>query len=68
MLWPWSTTAYALISLALLALTILGVNDPGPLRLITVLAGVLFVPILLMIVGGFAHDIQRRDALIESTG
>jgi hypothetical protein len=44
------------------------VDDPGPLRLITVLAGALFIPILLMIVGGFAHDIQRRDALIESTG
>ena len=65
MLWPWSTTAYALISISLLILTILGVDDPGPLRLMTVLAGALFIPIL-MIVGGFAHDIQRRDALIES--
>ena len=61
MLWPWSTTAYALISLTLLALTILGVDDPGPLRLMTLLAGALFIPIALMIVGGFAHDIQRRD-------
>ena len=66
-LWPWSTAAYALISLSLLVLTILGVNDPGPLRLITVLAGALFIPIPLMIVGGLAHDIQRQDNLNENT-
>ena len=60
-LWPWSTAAYALISISLLILTILGVDDPAPLRLMTPLAGALFIPIALMIVGGFAHDIQRRD-------
>ena len=29
-LWPWSTAAYALISLAMLVLTVMGVNDPAP--------------------------------------
>ena len=61
-LWPWSTAAYALISAALLALTVLGVDDPAPLRLMGPLAGALFIPIALMTVGGFAHDIQRGDA------
>jgi len=61
-LWPWSTAAYALISLALLALTIMGVNDPAPLKLMAPFAGALFIPIALMIVSGFAHDIQRRDS------
>ena len=67
-LWPWSTAAYALISAALLVLTVIGVNDPAPHRVITVLASALFIPIALMIVGAFAHDIQRQDALNGSTG
>ena len=67
-LWPWSTAAYALISVALLVLTVMGVNDPAPLRLITVLASALFIPIALMIVGGFAHDIRRHDDRLKNPG
>ena len=65
--WPWSLAIYVLISLSLLGLTILGVNNAGFLSLITVLAGVMFLPIPVMIVGGFAYDIQRQDNLIEYT-
>jgi hypothetical protein len=57
--WPWAFVVYVLISLSLLGLTILGVNDAGFLNLITVLATVMFIPIPLMIVCGFAYDIQR---------
>jgi len=65
--WPWSLAIYMLISLSLLGLTILGVNDAGLLSLITILAAVMFIPIPLMIVGGFAYDIQRQDNFIENT-
>lgn len=65
--WPWSFAIYTLISLSLLGLTILGVNDASYLSLITILAAVMFIPIPLMIIGGFAHDIQRQDNLIEKT-
>jgi hypothetical protein len=65
--WPWSFVIYVLISLSLLGLTILGVNDAGFPSLIRVLAGVMFIPIPLMIVCGFAYDIQRQDNLNENT-
>ena len=65
--WPWSFVVYVLISLSLLGLSILGVNDAGYLSMILPLAGVMFIPIPVMIVGGFACDIQRQDNLIENT-
>ena len=68
LLWPWATAAYALISAAMLALTVLGVNDPAPLRAMTPLAGALFIPIALMVAGALAHDIQRQDARDKGTG
>lgn len=65
--WPWSFAIYVLISLSLLGLTILGVNDAGLLSLITILAAVMFITIPLMIICGFEYDIQRQDNLIENT-
>ena len=55
---PVSLAAYSLISLSMLVLTIKGVNDETLIKLLEPLAAAMFVPILLMIFGGLAHDGQ----------
>lgn len=57
---PFSLVVYAVISFSMLVLTILGVNDARYLKAIEPLAVALLVPLLLMIFGGLAHDIQRQ--------
>jgi len=57
---PSSLVIYAIISFSMLVLTILGVNDVTLIRPIEILAVAMFIPILLMIFGGLAHDIQRK--------
>jgi hypothetical protein len=59
-LFPFSLVAYAFVSLAMLALTVLGVNDATYLKPMEPLAASMFVPVLLMIFGGLAHDIRRQ--------
>lgn len=62
-LWPWSFIAYALLSLIMLGITIFGVNDASLSDLLGVLAAAMFIPLLLMIFGGFAYDIRRQTHL-----
>ena len=57
---PSSLVAYAIISSSMLVLTVLGVDDETLINPLDILAAALFIPILLMIFGGLAHDIQRR--------
>ncbi len=59
-LFPYSLLVYAVISFTLLVLTVLGVNDAMYLKPMGTLAAALFVPLLLMVLGGLAHDIQRQ--------
>ena len=59
-LFPFSLMVYAFISLAMLVLTVLGVNDATYLKPMEPLAAAMFVPIVLMIFGGLAHDIRRQ--------
>lgn len=57
-LFPVSVIAYALISISMLVLTILGVNSESLIRLLEPLAASMFLPIILMMFGGIAHDIK----------
>jgi len=59
-LWPWSFIAYVFLVIILLGITIFGVNDAFLLDLLGVFAAAMFIPLLLMIFGGFAYDIQRK--------
>jgi hypothetical protein len=59
-LFPPSLLGYAIISLSMLVLTIVGVNDVTVIQPMEILATTMFLPILLMILGGLAHDIQRQ--------
>ena len=61
---PASLVAYALVASGLLVLTVLGIDSAVMIELITVLAGFMFVPMLLMIFGGLATDVQ---AALRST-
>ena len=45
----------------MLVLTILGANDVTLREPMEMLAVTMFIPILLMIFGGLAHDIQRKN-------
>ena len=59
-LFPFSLVVYAIISFFMLVLTILGVNSVAMIKPMEIIAVVMFIPILLMIFGGIAHDIQRK--------
>ena len=58
--WIWSMIAYSLISATMLGITFFGVNDVYFQDLLGILAGLMFAPLILMIVGGFAYDIKRK--------
>ncbi len=60
-LFPVSVLSYALISISMLGLTILGVNSETLIKLLEPLAAVMFLPIILMMLGGIAHDIDTRN-------
>lgn len=63
---PSSLVVYTIISFSMLFLTILGVNDVTYLKPMEILAAAMFIPILLMIFGGLAHDIQRKSVDLET--
>jgi hypothetical protein len=56
----YSLIAYTIVSFSMLAITILGVNDVTLRKPMEMLATAMFIPVLLMIFGGLAHDIQRK--------
>lgn len=59
--WPWSLAVFIVISFSLLLITILGI-DNGPLLQKTVpLATAMFLPIILMVFGGFAVDLSNSQ-------
>jgi hypothetical protein len=57
-----SLACYAVISFGLIALTIMIVNDPSWREPLNLLATAMFVPMALMILGAFAHDVGRHPA------
>ena len=59
-LFPFSLISYVLISLSMLVLTIIGVNNEALIKFLEPLAVAMFVPILLLIFGGLAYDIQNN--------
>jgi len=59
-LWFWSLIAYIILSFTMLGITIFGVNDGSLQELLDILAALMFAPLILMIIGGFAYDIQRQ--------
>ena len=64
-LFPVSVIAYALISISMLIITVQGVNSETLIKLLEPLATAMFIPILLMILGGIAHDITQRGNMIK---
>ena len=57
--WPWSMLTYAVLSIMLLAVPV-GANSPELIDQLGIVAALMFVPLGLMIVGGFAVDIRRQ--------
>jgi hypothetical protein len=43
----------------MLAITVFGVNSPALIKLLEPLAAAMFIPILLMVFGGLAQDIEN---------
>jgi len=44
----------------MLGITIFGGNHENLLNLLKILATIMFLPLILMIIGGFSYDIQRQ--------
>lgn len=59
--WPASIIFYVILSIVLLGITIFGVNNPGFIDYLDLAATLMFFPLILMIIGGFAYDIQKID-------
>lgn len=62
-LWLWSLVAYSILSFSMLGVTVVGVNEGSIQELLGVLAALMFVPLILMIISGFAYDIKRQATL-----
>jgi hypothetical protein len=58
--WFWSLTAYVILSISMLGITFFGVNNESIHGVLNILAALMFVPLLMMIIGGFVLDIQSR--------
>jgi hypothetical protein len=59
-LFPFSFFSYVSISLSMLMLTIIGVNNEASIKLLEPLATTMFIPILLLIFGGLSYDIPAH--------
>ena len=58
--WFWSLISYIILSISMLGITFFGVNNESIHSLLNILAALMFLPLILMIFGGFALDIQRK--------
>jgi hypothetical protein len=59
-IWPWSMLFYTALSIVLLGIPILALIDAGLLSYMSSASALMFIPIILMIISGFAHDIRRN--------
>jgi hypothetical protein len=59
-LFPLSIASYTLISGAMLILTVIGVNNQVLIDMLSPLASLMFIPILLMVLGGLSVEMQRQ--------
>lgn len=59
-LWIWSIFLYAVLSVILLVITIVGVTRPDLLEILENFAALLFLPIFVMIFGGIAFNVQNK--------
>lgn len=60
MIWPWSLMFYIAFSIILLGITILGLNNVELLDYLDVAATLMFIPLIFMIIGGFAYNMQKQ--------
>lgn len=65
-IWGWSTLFFIIISFVLLGITIFGVDNPELIDYLDISATLMFLPLILMIIGGFAIDIQKSKILVEN--
>ena len=63
MMWPWSLMFCIVVSVILLGITILGLNNVALLDYLGIAATLMFLPLILMIIGGFAYDIQNNKVV-----
>ena len=63
LVWPWSLIFYIVMSIILLGITIYGLNTVELLDYLDLAATIMFIPLILMIIGGFAYEIQKNKAV-----
>jgi hypothetical protein len=66
-LFPFVVIIYSVVAISMNVFSILGVNNVVLIHYIGLLAAVMFIPILLMIFGGLAHDIQRQRRIDQES-
>jgi hypothetical protein len=59
-IWPLSLMFYIALSIILLGITILGLKNVTLLHYLDIAATLMFIPLILMIIGGFAYDLQKK--------
>jgi hypothetical protein len=62
-IWPWSLMFYIILSFSLIGLSILGLNDKELFVHLDLAATLMFIPLILMIIGGFAYDINKDKTI-----
>ena len=58
-MWSWSLLSYILLSTSMLGITVLGING-GFQEYLEILAALMFLPLILLVIGGFVTDAQKR--------
>lgn len=58
-LWPWSLIAFVMLFIIMLGMTLLGENNENMSHLLTIAVAGMFLPLIRMIIGGFAFEIRR---------
>ena len=58
-MWPLSLVSFIILSTCMLGMTVLGING-GFQDYLEILAALMFLPLILLIIGGFVTDAQKR--------
>ena len=65
-IWIWSLLFFTIISVVMLGITIFGTDNPILIEYLDISATLMFFPLILMIIGGFAKDIQKSKVIVDN--
>lgn len=59
-IWIWALICYSVLSIIMLLFTLFGRDNASYINLLYIMAAIMFLPMLMMIIGGLAHNIEKQ--------